>query len=324
MSSEESSQFSLCVVVPTFNEEEGLLAFYRELLDVIEKYDYNVIFVDDGSTDKTLEIIKSICLIDNRIKYISFSRNFGHQNALKAGYDHAVGDCIVCLDADLQHPPPVIDLLIEKWQEGHEIVYTVRKEQMKIPLLKRITATTFYWFLNKISKVKLVPNASDFRLIDKKVLSVVQSFDEENIFIRGLIAWAGFSQCGISFNVDVRAFGSSKYSLRKMFSLSISGITSFSINPLRVALVMGLMFAILSFFYGFYAIYVHVYTNQTIPGWTSLIVCFLFVSGLQFILIGIIGEYLGKSFLEAKKRPKYLVKSHNISVVERVFERYAQ
>jgi glycosyltransferase involved in cell wall biosynthesis len=303
----------LCVIVPCYNEEENLLPFYNALKITVNKYDYKIIFINDGSTDNTLEVIKSIAGIDKNILYISLSRNFGHQNALKAGYDYADGDCVVCMDSDLQQPPSLIDGMIQKWKEGYEVVFTIRKDGNNVSFGKRMASKCFYKLLNFISKIKLTPNAADFRLIDRKVLKVIQSFNEENLFLRGLIAWAGFKQYGLEYTVDKRLHGESKYSFHKMFSLSLVGVTSFSISPLRLSSILGVVFSAFAFLYCFYALYIHLYTGRTVQGWTSLIVSFLFVTGLQFILIGIIGEYLGKGFIEAKKRPNYLISEDNLS-----------
>ncbi|NQX43052.1 dolichol-phosphate mannosyltransferase [Pedobacter steynii] len=303
----------ICIIVPCFNEEDNITPFYDVLKSTVEKYNHQILFVNDGSTDKTLERIKGLAKMDSCIHFLSFSRNFGHQNALKAGYDYADADCVICIDADLQQPPSVIDQLIQKWQEGYEVVYTIRIDGNDVSPLKKITALLFYKFLNYISKIELKANAADFRLIDRKVLKAVKSFNEQNIFFRGLIAWVGFKQFGLEYKVEQRLHGKSKYPFRKMLSLSLSGVTSFSISPLRVASVIGFCFSGLSFVYGFYALYLHLYTQHTIPGWTSMIMSFLFITGLQFIMMGIIGEYLGKGLMEAKGRPNYLISEDSFS-----------
>lgn len=313
--------FKLCVIVPCYNEDENLLPFYKVLLETVDKYNYTIIFINDGSSDDTLGILQSLSIANDRVNYLSLSRNFGHQNALKAGYDYAKGDCVVCIDADLQQPPHIIDNLIEKWQYGYDVVNTIRKDGAITSSFKKYTAKLFYRLLNYISKIELPPNSADFRLVDAKVLKVIQQFNEESIFIRGLIVWAGFKQFAIDYTVERRLHGESKYSLKKMISLSITGLTGFSISPLRLASVIGCMFSLFSFIYGIYAIIVHFTGNTTVPGWTSLIVSFLFITGLQFILIGIIGEYLGKSFMEAKKRPNYLVSDENINSINHMHER---
>lgn len=309
----------ICIIVPCFNEEENLWPFYTALKATVSKYNHKVIFINDGSTDRTISVLKSIANMDQNVFYISLSRNFGQQNALKAGYDYADGDCVVCLDADLQEPPSVIDELIRKWQEGYEVVYTIRNDGDNISFIRKFTAKLFYRLLNSISKIELAQSASEFRLIDKKVLKVVQSFNEENIFLRGLIAWAGFRQYGIEYSVKKRMHGKSKYSFRKLLSLSLDGVTSFSITPLRISSIIGFVISGLAFMYGCYALYVHLYTQMTVPGWTSLIVSIMFVTGLQFIMIGIIGEYIGKGFMEAKKRPNYLVDEDNLMQLNNIY-----
>lgn len=297
----------VAIIIPCFNEEGNIIPFYNILKPIVEKYNHEVLFINDGSNDSTLNIIKQIAENDNNISFISLSRNFGHQNALKAGYDNADADCIICMDVDLQHPPKLIEQLIEKWREGYEVVYTIREDGTNTPLVKRITAKMFYCFLNYISKIELVPNTADFRLVDRKVLMAIRSFNEEDLFLRGLISWMGFKQHGIHYQVERRHHGKSKYPLRKMLSFSLKGVTSMSISPLRVSSIIGFFISGVSFLYGFYALYLHLFTKQTIQGWTSLIVSFLFITGLQFIMIGIIGEYIGKGFMEAKKRPNYII-----------------
>ncbi|TCC90602.1 glycosyltransferase [Pedobacter frigiditerrae] len=301
----------IAIIVPCFNEEDNIHPFYSLLKPIVDKYNHEIIFINDGSKDNTLNKLKQLATIDKNVTYISLSRNFGHQNALKAGYDYVDADCTICMDVDLQHPPKIIIQLIERWQEGNEVVYTIRNDGENIPLIKKITAKIFYLFLNYISKIELKPNAADFRLVDRKVLNAIKLFQEENLFLRGLIAWMGFKQCGVEYEVEKRIYGKSKYPFRKMLSFSMAGLTSFSVSPLRISSFIGFLFSGLSFLYGFYAVYLHIFTHQTVQGWTSLIVSFLFVTGLQFIMIGIIGEYIGKGFMESKKRPSYLISEDN-------------
>lgn len=306
------SEIKLWIVTPCYNEEGNVEAFYRNLYSVIAKYNYSILFVDDGSSDQTLSKIKAISLLDSRVRYISLSRNFGQQNALKAGYDYSTeADCVVSLDADLQHPPEIIDQLIRKWKDGCDIVNTIRHSNYRFPFTKRVAAWWFYRFVNYISKTKIIPNGPDFRLLDKKVINTICLINESNIYLKELIPWVGFKQGEIHFNVEKRQNGNSKYSFKNQLSTSLRGITSFSINPLRLSSLLGAFFSALSFLYCIYAVCIFFFTNDAVVGWTSLIASILFIAGIQFILIGIIGEYLGRTFLETRKRPLYIVAEGN-------------
>ncbi|TKC07180.1 glycosyltransferase family 2 protein [Pedobacter frigoris] len=306
----------IAAIIPCFNEAENLIPLYNAIKEELKCYQYEIVFVNDGSTDRTLDILKSIHATDDNVSYIDLSRNFGHQNALKAGLDNTFADCLITIDGDFQHPPNVISKLIEKWNEGFHVVNTQRIDTNHISVFKRITSVFFYRIINFISKDKLIRNGADFRLLDKKVVDIVRKMNENEPFLRGMISWAGFSQTCISFEADKRLYGKSKYSLRKMVSLSLKGITSSTINPLRLSSGIGFLFSIMSFIYGFYAIYLHFFTNQTILGWTSIIVSFLFITGLQFIMIGIIGEYVGKSFMQTKGRPGYIISESRFKIQE--------
>ncbi|MFV0269977.1 MAG: glycosyltransferase family 2 protein [Draconibacterium sp.] len=296
------------VIIPCFNESGGLLLFYKDLKSHLpEKYHYEVIFVNDGSADNTLEVIKELRQNDSSVHFISFSRNFGHQNALKAGFDMASGNCAICLDADLQHPPKLIPQLIEKWEEGFESVVTKRIDHDSISGFKKLTSRMFYQLTNRLSDVKLENGVADFRLLDRKVLDALKNFSENQIFLRAVIQWLGFKQCIISYKAGERVAGDSKYTLKKMISFALSGITAFSIKPLRFSIYLGLLFAALSFLYGVYALGVFLFTNNALPGWTSILMSVLFIGGLNLLMLGIIGEYLGKLFIENKKRPNYII-----------------
>jgi dolichol-phosphate mannosyltransferase len=275
---------------------------------LVNKYDYEIIFIDDGSTDSTLNILKDLNKNDPSIKYISFSRNFGHQKALKAGIDHAQGDCVISIDSDLQHPPELILDMLLKWKEGYDIVYTKRQDTDNIGFFKRKTSKIFYKILNLLSDIKIDENVADFRLINRSAINVLKNLKESNPFYRGLVAWLGFKQYSISYNVQERYAGKSKYSLRKMFLFALSGITSFSIKPLHFSTALGGIASLSAFIYAFYAIAMKLFTNQTISGWASVLVSVLFLGGVQLISLGIIGEYLGRLFIESKRRPNYIIR----------------
>jgi len=307
------SEFMLSVVIPIYNEELNIVELNSRIgLALGNVKNYEIIFVDDGSTDGTLQMIKNLADGNSRIKFLSFSRNFGHQNALRAGLEFATGDCVVSMDGDLQHPPELIVRMIEKWQEGFEIVYTIRKDCEKISFIKRKTANIFYKLMSTLSDVNIPQGAADFRLLDKKIVEIIMKMNENNLFLRGLVSWVGFNQFAIEYEPEARFAGKTKYSLRKMISLAINGITSFSIKPLRLATILGSVIAVFSFIYGFYAIYIKVFTDEAMSGWTSLLVSVLFLAGIQLLTFGIMGEYIGKLFMESKRRPSFIIKEKNI------------
>lgn len=303
----------ISVVVPCFNEEEGLKTFNEILIQFLPRiYDYEIIYINDGSSDNTFHIIRALAENNPKIKYISFSRNFGHQNALKAGYDFASGDCAISLDADLQHPPAVIPELISKWEEGFEIVNTIRHDHQSISLAKKISSGLFYRIMKKLSDVNIENGMADFRLVDKKVLKELKRFQENYLFFRGIIPWMGFKQATVEFTANERFAGTTKYTFRKMLKFATTGVTAFSVKPLRISIYLGSVIALLSFIYGLYAIYIHLFTSQAVTGWTSVIISVLFVGGINLLMLGIIGEYLGKLFIENKRRPNYLISETNM------------
>jgi dolichol-phosphate mannosyltransferase len=309
-------KLTISILIPCYNEEMGLKQFNNELfINLPKNYNYEIIYINDGSKDETLTILKELQSANNQINYISLSRNFGHQNALKAGYDYATGECAICLDADLQHPPELIPTLIDKWKEGFEVVTTIRKDHESIPFFKKITSGLFYKISNLISDVKIEQGAADFRLIDRKVLEELKKFNENYIFLRGQINWIGFQRTTIEYYAGERFAGSSKYTLKKMAMLATSGITSFSVKPLKLSMYMGGTISMLAFIYGLYALFVYLFTNNAIAGWTSVLVSILLIGGINLLMIGIIGEYLGKLFIENKKRPNYIVSEAKLKSV---------
>jgi len=302
----------ISVIVPCFNEEESLKTFNQTLNHFLpENYIYEIIYVNDGSHDNTLPILVSLAKDNPTIKYISLSRNFGHQNALKAGYDFATGDCAICLDADLQHPPSVIPELITRWEEGFEIVNTIRKDHESISVSKKISSRIFYQLMQKLSDVRIENGMADFRLIDKKVLKQLKLFSENYLFFRGIIPWMGFRQTDIPFKANERFAGKSKYTFKKMLKFASAGVTAFSVKPLKLSIYLGSVIAILTFLYGIYAAYIHIFTDKALTGWTSVIMSILFIGGINLLMLGIIGEYLGKLFIENKRRPNYLISETN-------------
>jgi glycosyltransferase involved in cell wall biosynthesis len=300
----------ISVIIPAYNEETNVVILTKKVIEQLEicQDDYEIIFIDDGSSDGTANKIKELHEQNPCIKLVSLSRNFGHQKALKAGIDHSSGDCVISMDADMQHPPELIPLLLEKWRQGYDIVYTIRKETKDARIFKRVTSKIFYWLINKLTEVNIKEGAADFRLMDKKVVNELKCINETFLFIRGLISWVGFKQIGIDYVAASRYSGVSKYSVRKMMKFAWDGITSFSILPLRFAVNVGATISILSFLYATYVIAAKFFTDKTIPGWTSLLISVLFLGGIQLLCIGILGEYLGKMFIESKRRQVYIVK----------------
>jgi len=307
------SDFKVSVIVPVFNEEGCLLTLVSRVVMIIEKYsDYEILFIDDGSRDNTLTVLRKLHAGNKKINFLSFSRNFGHQNALRAGTLYASGDCIISLDGDLQHPPELIPDLITKWKEGFDIVYTIRKDEKKIPVPKRVMSVLFYKLMNAISDMNFEHGEADFRLLDKNAAAELNNLNENAIFFRGMVKWLGFEQIGIEYTPDDRTWGKTKYSRKKMFALAISGITSFSIKPLRISTIIGISIAFLSILYGIYALYIKFFTDNSIEGWTSVFFMVTFIGGIQLIILGIIGEYIGNIFLESKKRPHYIIEEDSL------------
>ena len=302
------------IVLPAHNESGNIDLIYERIGGIFpfEHYDLEVIFVDDGSTDDTLNKIDELCNRRSNVFYIELSRNFGHQNALKAGLDRANGDGILSMDCDLQHPPELISKLLEKWEEGYDIVYTRRAESENLSYLKRKTSNAFYNFVSWLSDIKIEKGTSDFRLIDRRVADVFSRFNESDLFIRGLMKWIGFKQVAVDYHPDDRHSGETKYTFRKMVRFAFSGITSLSIRPLYIAIYLGFILSLLSFLYLPYVAWSYYYSGHYAYGWGSVILTVVFFSGLQLSVLGIIGIYIGKMFVQVKDRPLYIVKSTNL------------
>lgn len=298
------------VVVPLYNEELVLDETYNRLTTVLEKIDgeYEIILVNDGSRDKTEEMAKAIAGKDKRVKFISFSRNFGHQNAITAGMDHASGEAIVVIDADLQDPPELIYQMIEKYHEGYDVVYAVRAKRKGETIFKKVTAKAFYRILKKLVDIDIPVDTGDYRLISREVCNVLKRMREKNRFVRGMVSWIGFKQIGIPFVREERFAGETKYTLSKMIKFSLDGIVSFSTKPLKFTVHIGFTLAILSFLYACYLIVNKLLFSNVIEGWTSMVVIVLFIGGIQMIALGIIGEYIARIYEESKNRPLYITK----------------
>lgn len=301
------------IVVPCYNEKGNISLLIKRLeKSLTQNYNFRILFVDDGSNDGTLEEIKKSKSQSFQISYLSFSRNFGHQVALKAGLDSSNADCTISIDADLQHPPELIPEMIERWKNGDDIVYTKRLDNQNVGFFKKTTAKLFYRLLNSLSGLEIEQGAADFRLMDRKVVQVFKSFTERNLFIRGMVTDVGFQKSFIEYEPDKRFWGNSKYSLKKMFLFALDGITSFSIKPLHFATILGLGISFFSILYALYAIIIFFTTDLAITGWTSLLVSILLLGGIQLTVLGILGEYVGKMFLQTKNRPVYIINESKI------------
>lgn len=303
----------ISIVIPAHNEEGNVGLIHEKIKEVfsgLKNYDFEIIFVNDGSRDSTQEKLVELSQKFEEVKFIEFSRNFGHQPAVKAGLDYATGNAVISMDGDLQHPPEVIPKLIEKWEEGYDIVYTVRTYPAQISYFKRKSSDFFYHLLSSISDVDLTKGAgSDFRLLDESAAEVMRDFKEDDLFLRGLTSWMGFKQTGVEFTASERQTGESSYNLKKMVKFAFTGITSFSVKPLYLAAYLGFGFSVFSLIaYVLYVIYAFIVDTE-ISGWASLIMTIVFFGGLQLIILGIIGMYLGKIFKQVKDRPNYIIRS---------------
>ncbi len=301
--------FKISIVVPAYNEAENVPVLIERLLSLFSKNQaLEIIFVNDGSTDSTLDVLKALNKKYKAVQYVSFSRNFGHQYALRAGLAYASGDIVISMDADMQHPPELIPDLIQKWQEGYDIVYTLRQENANQGWLKRKSSNLFYKILSFMTSVSVPRGAADFRLLNRKVVDVINQSPERDLFLRGYITWMGFNQIGIPYQVGKRFAGKSSYTFSRMIRLAWMGITSFGIMPLRLASVLGFLTTGMGFLYAAYVVYMKIFTNSfVVSGWTSVLVSVLILGGIQLMIMGILGEYLGLMYMESKHRPNYIV-----------------
>ncbi|MDL2281219.1 glycosyltransferase family 2 protein [Selenomonadales bacterium OttesenSCG-928-I06] len=302
----------ISIVVPVYNEQENIEAFYQEVLTAMENipYQFEIIFVDDGSSDFTPLILDRLRNSDSRVKAIIFSKNYGHQMALTCGMDNAYGDAVITMDGDLQHPPELIPTLIENWERGFEIVQTIRLDTEGQTWLKKITSKWFYKILNMISNTHIYPGGADFRLMDQKAVASFRLFKEKARFIRGMIGSIGYNQISIEFIAPKRFAGKSKFSITKMLRFALDGVTAYSKTPLRLAFYIGVLMFLASLGMVSYVVYVKWFTNEAVLGWATITASIFFLGGLQLLGIGIIGEYVGRVFEEVKGRPLYLVKAY--------------
>jgi polyisoprenyl-phosphate glycosyltransferase len=300
------------IVSPVYQEEEGIEEFHRRLVASMEGIDddlaFEVVYVNDGSKDRSLDLLEKIAADDDRVRVVDLSRNFGHQVALSAGVDHARGDAVVVIDSDLQDPPEVIPEMIQRWRDGFKVVYGVRTSRAGETRFKLLTSKIYYGLMDRSAEVPLPRQAGDFRLLDRKVVDVLDQMPERNRYVRGMVAWVGFPQCAVEYERDARFAGSTNYTLGRMVRLALDGLTSFSDRPLRLATQLGVIVMALSFAVAAWTIVASLFDLGTSSrGWSSLMAVVLLLGGVQLLCIGVLGEYVGRVYRETKGRPLYVV-----------------
>jgi dolichol-phosphate mannosyltransferase len=311
----------LSVVTPCFNESEAVSLFYKEVvraLETLKELDYEILFVDDGSTDDTLAQLNVIAGANTRVRVCSLSRNFGHQIALTAGLDFALGDAVVLMDSDLQHPPESIPELVARWREGFEIVSAVRKNSQGASWFKDISSNGFYLIFNWLSPTRVPKGAADFCLLSRRVCDTLKGMPERHRLLRGMVSWTGYKRAMVPYECAERVAGQSKYSMSKMVGLALDAVFSFSAKPLQLAFRLGIVMAVLGFIYLIWTVVPGLLAGTLVPGYASLIGVVITLGGCQLAFIGLIGEYLARVFEEVKGRPTYLVKQAPRSHAENV------
>ncbi len=309
----------ISIVASAYNEEGNIKILYSRIKNVMEKssFSFELVLIDNNSSDKTYKILKSLNNKDKRVKCLSLSKTFGHQEALLAGIDHSKGDAVITMDSDLQHPPEIISNMLKLWVNGNKIVYTTKKIDYNIPFFRYNLTKLYYFIISKISVLKLSFGQSDFRLLDRQVVNILCKMKERPKFLRGLVDWVGFNNAGIEYSVQKRHSGESKYTFTKLLGYGLNGIFSFSMVPLRIFLVSGLIISTLCICYAIFNILLKilsVYFKSIIilPGWTTITIAILFFGSIQLIGIGLLGEYIGRIYEQVKERPEYIVKEKNI------------
>ena len=303
----------LSIIVPAYNEQEVIRDFHRRLTDSLtpaEVDEVEILFVNDGSTDATLDILLDLARSDRHIQVIDLSRNFGKEAAMTAGLDHARGDAAVIIDADLQDPPELIPEMVREWRSGYDVVYMRRLTREGETWLKKSTARAFYFLMGRIGRFKVPENVGDFRLLSRRAIDALKQMPERTRFMKGLFAWIGFSCREIGYRRDPRHAGSTKWNYWSLWNLALEGITSFTVTPLKLASYVGVVTSLGAFLYGMFVLTKALLFGDPVPGYPSLMVVILFLGGLQLLAIGIVGEYLGRMFIESKQRPLYLLNRH--------------
>ena len=306
---EEQRPPTISIVIPAYYEEGNLFKLYEELLQILTPMSvpWELIIVDDGSTDGTWRELSVLHQQDARVKGLQLSRNFGHQYALSAGLSNATGQAIITMDADLQHPPAVIPQLIAQWNKGSKIVHTVRIDHQNVPWLKKITSRVFYKIFSFLSGVELSAGMADFRLLDRQVADELIQLKESGLFLRGLVQWIGYPSSKVEFQCSQRFSGQSKYTFLKMLKLAWIGVTSFSLIPLRLGTILGLITSLIAFYQLVYAIWAKLFTDTIVPGWATIVAIISLLFGVVFIQLGIVGEYIGRILTEVRGRPRFLI-----------------
>ena len=313
----KSNKLILSVVVPAYNEEEVLPEFHRRLTGVLEKLSFfsEILYVNDGSSDETLKVIKDFH--DPRVAVIDLSRNFGKEIALTAGLDHARGEAVVVIDADLQDPPELIPELVEKWREGYDVVYARRSHRDGESFLKKASAKLFYRIIQGVSRVKIPEDTGDFRLLSRRAVESLKQLRESHRFMKGLFTWIGFPQIAVNYRRDPRFAGQTKWNYWQLWNFALEGFTSFTITPLKIATYLGLLTSVASFSWALFVIYKTLAYGDPVQGYPSLMVVILFLGGVQLMSLGVIGEYLGRMFNETKQRPLYFINSFKPSTLQK-------
>ncbi len=305
----------LTVIVPAYNEQEVLLEFHQRLSKVFDdlspELDSEVLYVNDGSKDRTQEILDRLTEQDQRVSSIELSRNFGKEAAMTAGFDYAKGDAVVIIDADLQDPPELIKDMVSHWQQGYDVIYAQRTEREGETWLKKATASAFYRLISKISKVQIPKDTGDFRLMSRRAVDSLNRLREQHRFMKGLFAFVGYPQKALLYHRDARAAGESKFNFWKLWNFALEGITSFTIAPLKLASYIGFATAFFAFVYGAYVVFKTLLFGESVPGYPSLMVAILFIGGVQLLFIGILGEYIGRIYNESKQRPLYFIHQYH-------------
>lgn len=305
---------TISILIPAYNEKDVLNLLYDRLTTIINSlgyYHFEILFVNDGSTDETLDIIKSFRKLDNRISYVNLSRNFGKEIAMIAGLDYAKGDAVIILDADLQDPPELIPEMLRYWEEGYDDIFAKRRSRAGETWLKKLTSSTFYKVLKKISNIPIQEDTGDFRLLDRRCVNALKHLRESQRYTKGMFSWIGYKKKEVLFDRDPRAAGETKWSYFRLLDLAIEGITSFTIAPLRLSAVFGCFISLFAFLYMIWIIGKTLLFGESVTGYPSLMTVILFLGGIQLLSIGIIGEYLGRVFNETKNRPLYYIDEYN-------------
>ena len=304
----------ITILVPAYNEQEVLDMLYERLKKIMDdnpKYDFEILLVNDGSSDNTLSMMQELRKNDDRVCYLSLSRNFGKETAMIAGLDYCKGDAVIIIDADLQDPPELIPEMIKYWEEGYDDVYAKRRSRKGETWLKKFTSSMYYKVLQAFTKIQIQKDTGDFRLLDRRCVEALKSIRESQRYTKGLFSWIGYNKKEILYDRDPRAAGETKWNYKKLINLSIDGITSFTTSPLRWSAIIGVIVSIVGFIYMLYIIIKTIVSGVEVPGYASTMVVILFLGGIQLIFLGVIGEYLGRAFYETKRRPLYFIDRYN-------------